>query len=104
MTNASNVGTGSCRASCAGRLSVSSVTALAGEIDTEPDAVYTPDRLGEMLPHGDYVVLMVPHAEQSHHMIDETALRAMQPSAVLINLARGGVVEEHALIQALREG
>jgi phosphoglycerate dehydrogenase-like enzyme len=80
------------------------IPALAGEIDPEPDAVYTPDRLGEMLPHCDYVILIVPHTDESHHMIDEEALRAMKPSAVLINIARGGVVEEGALIRALHEG
>jgi phosphoglycerate dehydrogenase-like enzyme len=37
-------------------------------------------------------------------LIDERALRAMKPSAVLINIARGGVVEENALIRALQEG
>jgi phosphoglycerate dehydrogenase-like enzyme len=37
-------------------------------------------------------------------MIDEAALRAMKPSAVLVNIARGGVVEEQALIRALQEG
>jgi phosphoglycerate dehydrogenase-like enzyme len=70
----------------------------------EPDRIYLPDQVGEMLAECDYVVLMVPYTSASHNMIDERALRAMRPSAVLINLARGGVVEEGALIRALQEG
>jgi phosphoglycerate dehydrogenase-like enzyme len=73
------------------------------EVEPEPDAVYLPSQLGEMLPQCDYVVLIVPHTDESHHMIGERALRAMKPSAVLINIARGGVVEEGALIRALQE-
>jgi phosphoglycerate dehydrogenase-like enzyme len=57
-----------------------------------------------MLPECDYVVLIVPYTEESHHMIDEPALRAMKPGAVLVNIARGGVVDEPALIRALQEG
>ena len=57
-----------------------------------------------MLPECDYVVLIVPYTPESHHLIDEAALRAMKPSSVLINIARGGVVDEAALITALREG
>jgi phosphoglycerate dehydrogenase-like enzyme len=77
---------------------------LAAAPEIEPDAVYLPGQLTEMLPQCDYVVLIVPYTEASHHMIDERALRAMKPSAVLVNIARGGVVEEGALIRALREG
>jgi phosphoglycerate dehydrogenase-like enzyme len=77
---------------------------LATATEREPERIYGPAELGEMLPECDYVVLMVPYTADSHHMINERALRAMKPSAVLINLARGGVVEEGALIRALQEG
>lgn len=80
------------------------IPALAGGADPEPDRVYSRDQLVEMLPECDYVVLIVPYTTESHHMIDEQALRAMKPSAVLVNIARGGVVEEAALIRALDEG
>ena len=72
--------------------------------EPDPDRVFLPDQLEEMLPQCDYVVLVVPYTVASHNMIDERALRAMKPSAVLVNIARGGVVDEDALIRALREG
>ncbi|MGI8476313.1 MAG: D-2-hydroxyacid dehydrogenase, partial [Thermomicrobiales bacterium] len=72
--------------------------------DFEPDRIYLPNQMDEMLPECDYVVLIVPYTEESRHMIGEAALRAMKPSAVLVNIARGGIVDEAALIRALREG
>jgi phosphoglycerate dehydrogenase-like enzyme len=80
------------------------IPGLAQAAGPEPDATYLPGQLGEMLPECDYVVLIVPYTPDSHHLIDEAALRAMKPSSVLINIARGGVVDETALITALREG
>jgi len=77
---------------------------LEHSLDPEPDRTYTPDQLGEMLPECDYVVLIVPHTAATTNMIDEAAFRAMKPSAVLINIARGGVVDEAAMIRALQEG
>jgi phosphoglycerate dehydrogenase-like enzyme len=69
-----------------------------------PDEFYTPDQLLEMLPLCDYVVLVVPHTASTHHLMNEVAFRAMKKTAALINIARGGVVDEVALIRALREG
>ncbi|MDQ3462745.1 MAG: ACT domain-containing protein, partial [Actinomycetota bacterium] len=80
------------------------IAGLEGTLDPEPDRTYTPDQLGEMLPDCDYVVLIVPHTSATTNMIDEAAFRAMKPSAFLINIARGGVVDEAAMIRALREG
>jgi phosphoglycerate dehydrogenase-like enzyme len=78
------------------------LSGLAG--GDEPDRLYTPDQLTEMLPECDYVVLAVPYTSATHHLIDQAALHAMKPTAVLINIARGAVVDEAALIRALREG
>ncbi len=75
-----------------------------GDERYEPDKLYRPDGLMEMLPHCDYVVLIVPYTPATHHLIDRAALRMMKPAAVLVNMARGGVVEEAALVEALREG
>ena len=80
------------------------ITDLEGSLDPEPDRTYTPDQLGEMLPECDYVVLILPHTTETTNMIDEAAFRAMKPSAVLINIARGGIVDEAAMIRALQEG
>jgi phosphoglycerate dehydrogenase-like enzyme len=69
----------------------------------EPDRLYTSDQLAEMLRECDYVVLTVPYTSATRHLIDRRALRAMKPTAVLINVARGPVVDEAALVHALRE-
>ena len=79
------------------------IDGVAGD-DAGPDRLYGPDGLLEMLPRCDYVVLIVPYTPATHHLIDRAALRAMKPSAMLVNMARGGVVAEDALIAALRGG
>lgn len=70
----------------------------------DPDEFYTPDQLLDMLPKCDYVVLVVPHSPATHHMFNREAFEAMKPGAVLVNIARGGVVDEAALIEALEAG
>ncbi len=68
------------------------------------ERIYTPDRLLEMLPECDYVLLCVPLTPETTRMFGKAQLEVMKPSSVLINIARGGVVQEEALIQALQEG
>jgi phosphoglycerate dehydrogenase-like enzyme len=77
---------------------------LAGRPGAEPDGLFTPDRLAEMLPVCDYVVLALPHTPATYHFVDEAALRAMKSSALLVNIGRGALVDEAALVRALREG
>jgi phosphoglycerate dehydrogenase-like enzyme len=60
--------------------------------------------LFDTLAECDYVVLAAPYTSATHHLIDQAALQAMKPSAVLINIARGAIVDELALVRALREG
>lgn len=60
--------------------------------------------LAELLAHSDIVSLHVPLVSATRHLIDQAALQLMRPHAVLINTSRGGVVDEAALIQALRDG
>lgn len=66
--------------------------------------VMGPDRLHELLARSDYVVVMVPLTERTHGMLDAAALAWIRPGAVLINAARGGIVEENALLAGLRSG
>ncbi len=56
------------------------------------------------LREADYVVINLPLTPDTHHLIGEKQLRAMKRSAYLINVARGPIVDERALIQALKEG
>ncbi len=68
------------------------------------EAIYPPDQLREVLPKADVVVLTVPFTAETRHMIGETELRAMKSSAILINIGRGGTIDEPELIRALQEG
>jgi len=77
---------------------------LAALDNSDPDGLYGPAQLTEMLPRCDYVVVVTPYTSATHHLIDRIALDAMKPTAVLVNMARGGVVDEDALVRALREG
>ncbi|WP_341529267.1 D-2-hydroxyacid dehydrogenase [Nostoc sp. UHCC 0302] len=57
-----------------------------------------------LLPEADYVVIATPLTPETQGLIDEAALRSMRQSAYLINIARGAIVDENALLTALREG
>ncbi len=60
--------------------------------------------LDTLLAEADFVTLHVPLTEMTYHLIGREELRKMKPSAVLINTARGGVVDPEALYEALRDG
>ena len=60
--------------------------------------------LDRLLAEADFVSLHVPLSAETRHMIDARALGLMKPSAYLINTSRGPVVDEAALVVALREG
>ncbi|NOY26511.1 MAG: D-glycerate dehydrogenase [Oligoflexia bacterium] len=60
--------------------------------------------LAELLAHSDIVSLHCPLGPKTHHLIDRAALAAMRPGALLINTARGPVVDEDALADALEAG
>ncbi len=62
------------------------------------------DDLHAALRDADVVSLHAPLTEATRHMIDEAALRAMKPTALLVNTARGGLVDQAALRRALTEG
>jgi D-2-hydroxyacid dehydrogenase (NADP+) len=67
------------------------------------DAVFGHERLPELLGQADIVVLACPLTADTENLIDARALGLMKPSAHLINVARGRVVDEDALIEALQE-
>ena len=68
------------------------------------DEVHGPDALMALLPAADFVSLHVRLNEATRGLLSREALGAMKPGAYLINTARGGVVDEAALIDALRTG
>jgi D-3-phosphoglycerate dehydrogenase len=57
--------------------------------------------INDVMAQSDYISLHVPLTSTTHHLIDETRLARVKPSAVLINTSRGGIVDESALLKAL---
>lgn len=72
--------------------------------DKWADEVWGNDKLHELLPLCDYIVLATPLTPETKHLIGEPELALCKPSAILINIARGPVVDEQALIHALEHG
>ena len=60
--------------------------------------------LEELLRQADAVSIHVPYTEQTHHMINRETLALMKPTAVIVNTARGNIVDEDALYNALKSG
>ncbi len=69
-----------------------------------PLTVWGPERLADLLAESDFVVLALPLTAETEGLIDAAALEAMKPGAWLINVARGRLVDERALLRALRDG
>lgn len=57
-----------------------------------------------LLAESDFVVVMVPYSPAVHHLIGAAEIAKMKPTAILVNTARGGVVDDAALVEALRAG
>ncbi len=69
----------------------------------QADEVHPPDKLHQLLPRADYIALTCPLTPETKNLIDAHALTQIKPSAHLINIARGRVVHEPALINALQK-
>ncbi len=67
------------------------------------DLLLPPGRLQEMLSRSDYVVLTVPLTSETHHLIGQNEFKAMKKGSYLINVARGGLIDERRLIRALQD-
>jgi len=66
------------------------------------EGIYPISRVDELLPQSDVVVLTVPLTEETRHLFDKERIANMKDGAVLVNIARGAVVEADALIDALK--
>jgi lactate dehydrogenase-like 2-hydroxyacid dehydrogenase len=62
------------------------------------------DDLEELMSSADFIVVTVPATPETHHLISREMIGLMKPDAILINIARGDVVDEAALIEALEAG
>lgn len=79
-------------------------TAPSEDHDQDVDTLLPPDRLADLLALSDFVVISVPSTAQTHHLIGADELRTMRRTAFLINIARGSIIDEAALITALADG
>lgn len=68
-----------------------------------PDAWFTRAQLLDLLAQSDFVLIGTPLTEETRNLIDERELRAMKSTAFIVNIARGGIINEPALIRALKE-
>ena len=74
---------------------------LSTELEQSCKASYVSKK--ELLETADHVVLVVPYSPESHHTIGAAELALMKPTATLVNIARGGIVDDAALAAALRD-
>ena len=82
------------------------ITGVRRQAGDQPlaDAMATPDALPGLLPRADVVVLSLPLNAHTANMVDAKFLGAMKPGSVLVNVGRGGLVDEPALLAALDAG
>jgi phosphoglycerate dehydrogenase-like enzyme len=77
----------------------------SGRGDTaHAEKIVPASQLDEALPHADYVVIAAPETSETRHLIGEAQIARMKPGARLINVGRGSLLEEGALIRALETG
>ena len=74
---------------------------LSAELEAQCKARYVTKQ--DLLQSADHVMLVVPYSAESHHTIGAAELALMKPTATLINIARGGIVDDAALAVALRD-
>ncbi len=103
------VGYGSIGRSIARRLTgfearMTAVASRARVGDELVERVHGIDELPELLPHHDVVVLIVPLSDSTRHLVDRKFLAALPDGAVVVNVARGPVVDTDALLEATQEG
>ena len=105
------IGLGAINAAVAARLVAFGVTVLASRRSARPgasapdvDELFPPDQLHAMLSRCDTVVSAVPETPETIGLIDAAAIAAMKPGAFFCNVGRGTLLDEDALIDALRTG
>jgi phosphoglycerate dehydrogenase-like enzyme len=85
-------------------MSVTGVRRSGGESPVAGVKVVTMSALDDALGRADFVILILPHTEETIHVIDAGRLSLMKPDSILVNVGRGSAVDEEALFDALAEG
>src|SRR4029453_16514982 len=75
---------------------------VAAALEQRLNATYVTKE--ELLRQSDFVILQVPYSPETHHMIGAAELKLMKPTAVIVNSTRGGVIDDAALVAALKSG
>jgi lactate dehydrogenase-like 2-hydroxyacid dehydrogenase len=75
---------------------------VAADIEKRLNATHVPREA--LLRQSDFVVLQMPYSPETHHLIGAAELKLMKPTAILVNSTRGGVVDDAALVAALKAG
>lgn len=100
------LGCGSVGTECAERFSAFGCEVIGIDVQPREDECYKVilplSELDEALSEADILILTLPLTEETRHLIDENRLSLMKPGAVLLNISRGAVVDEKALIEALQ--
>jgi len=78
-------------------------SAKPGDTSEHVDELFSTDRLHELLAQSDAVIISAPATAETHHLIDAAALAAIPRRAVLVNVARGTLIDEVELIRVMRE-
>jgi len=68
------------------------------------DAMYPRAQITNAASLADFLIVLAPYTKENHHLVDAATIDAMKPDGVLINIARGGVLDEEALRRALLQG
>lgn len=85
-------------------VSVTAVASTARDGDDLVERVHGIDELPELLPDHDVVFLILPLTETTHHLVDAKFLARMPRNSLLVNVARGGIVDTDALVEACAAG
>jgi phosphoglycerate dehydrogenase-like enzyme len=80
------------------------VVALRRSSQSIPDRVTCAKTLDELLKDADHLVLALPHTPETHHIINRAAMKQMKRGVHLVNIARGGLIDHEALLEALDSG
>ena len=82
------------------------VLALKRHAPASPDpfiaGFFKPDQMSEMLGQCDYVIVAAPLTPETHHMVSDAQFASMKPTAIIINVGRGPVIDQAAMVRALR--
>lgn len=76
----------------------------SGVASEHADELVTPDRLSEVLPDADAVLLSLPHSPETENLADAELFAAMKEGSLFVNVGRGALVDEAALLKALEVG